>query len=62
MLPKGTRSVVVQPLTEITDSTDKAGGKNEGFILLASTIGYAYSDKDRAWIGALAKKFGGERP
>ena len=55
MLPNGTRSLLVQPLPQ-GDGTLET---NEGFILLASTISYAFSEKDRAWIGALAKKFGG---
>lgn len=29
----------------------------EGFVLLASNSNYAYSDKDRAWIRAVASKF-----
>lgn len=28
--------------------------------MVASTAGYAYSDKDRAWIGAMADKFRGQ--
>lgn len=59
MLPKGTRSVLVQPLTQVEESSDKMKDTNEGFILLASTISYAFSEKDRAWIGALANKFRG---
>ena len=60
MLPKGTRSVLFQPLTQVEDSSDKMNAANGGFILLASTISYAFSEKDRAWIGALANKFGGK--
>lgn len=46
MLPKGACSLLVQPV-----ETAKV------FVLLASNINYAYSDKDRAWIGAIANKF-----
>ncbi|XP_024028636.1 protein COFACTOR ASSEMBLY OF COMPLEX C SUBUNIT B CCB2, chloroplastic isoform X1 [Morus notabilis] len=57
ILPKGTRSVLVQPVPQVPDSSDKTMETNQGFILVASTISYAYNVKDRAWIGALAKKF-----
>lgn len=61
MLPKGTRSVLVQPVLQSPNLSDNAMElKNEGFVLLASSMRYAYSDKDRAWIGALAKKFSGK--
>lgn len=46
MLPNGACSLLVQPME---------GAK--GFLLLASNINYAYTDKDRAWIGAIANKF-----
>lgn len=55
ILPDGTRSVFVQPLVQNTDESEKM----DGFLLVASTAGYAYSDKDRAWIGAMADKFRG---
>ncbi|CAH8383583.1 unnamed protein product [Eruca vesicaria subsp. sativa] len=54
ILPDGTRSVFVQPLVQNVESE-----KMDGFLLVASTAGYAYSDKDRAWIGAMADKFRG---
>ncbi|CAH1418158.1 unnamed protein product [Lactuca virosa] len=38
-----------------SNSADK--NKITGFVLLASSISYAYNDKDRAWIAAIAKKF-----
>lgn len=60
ILPKGTRSVLVQPVPQVPDSSDKTMETNQGFILVASTISYAYNEKDRAWIGALAKKFVGK--
>ncbi|XP_062120513.1 protein COFACTOR ASSEMBLY OF COMPLEX C SUBUNIT B CCB2, chloroplastic isoform X2 [Humulus lupulus] len=59
MLPKGTRSLLVQPVTQVPDQSNEMMQTNEGFILLASTISYAYSEKDRAWIGVIAKKIGG---
>ncbi|KAM6587003.1 hypothetical protein CsatA_009608 [Cannabis sativa] len=60
MLPKGTRSLLVQPVTQVPGQSNEMMQINDGFILLASTISYAYSEKDRAWIGALAKKVGGK--
>ncbi|XP_015581760.1 protein COFACTOR ASSEMBLY OF COMPLEX C SUBUNIT B CCB2, chloroplastic isoform X3 [Ricinus communis] len=56
MLPRGTRSLLVEPvLLQNAKEMDRA----EGFVLLASSIDTAYTDKDRAWIGAVANKFGG---
>jgi len=55
ILPDGTRSLFVQPLVQNTNEPQKVNG----FLLVASTAGYAYSDKDRAWIGAMAEKFRG---
>ncbi|ESQ43318.1 hypothetical protein EUTSA_v10014339mg [Eutrema salsugineum] len=55
ILPDGTRSLFVQPLVENTNESQKV----DGFLMVASTAGYAYSDKDRAWIGAIAEKFRG---
>ncbi|XP_015878079.3 protein COFACTOR ASSEMBLY OF COMPLEX C SUBUNIT B CCB2, chloroplastic [Ziziphus jujuba] len=59
MLPKGSRSLLVQPVLQVPTSNDNAMEKIEGFVLLASSMRYAYSEKDRAWIGALARKFRG---
>ncbi|XP_065618279.1 protein COFACTOR ASSEMBLY OF COMPLEX C SUBUNIT B CCB2, chloroplastic isoform X2 [Quercus suber] len=59
MLPKGTRSLLVEPVLQVPNSGANQMEKIEGFVLLASGMSYAYSDKDRAWIGALANKFGG---
>ncbi|KAJ9539667.1 hypothetical protein OSB04_026173 [Centaurea solstitialis] len=59
ILPEGTRSLLVLPvLNEDGNSKDKISG----FVLLASSISYAYSNKDRAWIAAIAKKFQGKCP
>ncbi|KAF8116770.1 hypothetical protein N665_0014s0034 [Sinapis alba] len=55
ILPDGTRSVFVQSFVQNIDESEKM----DGFLLVASTAGYAYSDKDRAWIGAMADKFRG---
>lgn len=60
MLPKGTRSLLVQPVTQAQSSSSSGSDKSEGFVLLASTSSYAYSNKDRAWIGAVANKFRGK--
>ncbi|XP_076928800.1 protein COFACTOR ASSEMBLY OF COMPLEX C SUBUNIT B CCB2, chloroplastic-like isoform X2 [Bidens hawaiensis] len=53
MLPEGTRSVLVLPVIKNQDKDDMSAG----FVLLASSINYAYSNKDRAWIAAIANKF-----
>ncbi|CAH8279338.1 unnamed protein product [Arabidopsis lyrata] len=55
ILPDGTRSLFMQPLVQNISEPQKVNG----FLLVASTAGYAYSDKDRAWIGAMAEKFRG---
>lgn len=55
ILPEGTRSLFVQPLVQNINESQRM----DGFLLVASTAGYAYSDKDRAWIGAIAEKFRG---
>nr|DAD48013.1 TPA_asm: hypothetical protein HUJ06_017950 [Nelumbo nucifera] len=60
MLPKGIRSFLVQPVLRAC----KLGGNGtektiQGFILLASSMSYAYNNRDRDWIGAVANKFRG---
>ncbi|KAK9078065.1 hypothetical protein SSX86_002122 [Deinandra increscens subsp. villosa] len=57
ILPEGTRSLLVLPVIKSPDEDGKSEGKGVGFVLLASSINYAYSNKDRAWIAAIAKKF-----
>ena len=57
MLPKGTRSLLVQPVLHVLHPSDSGNENIQGFVLLASSMRYAYSDKDRAWTKALAKKF-----
>ncbi|CAN6976777.1 unnamed protein product [Brassica oleracea var. botrytis] len=42
ILHNGTRSVFVQPLVQNIDESEKM----DGFLLVASTAGYAYSDKE----------------
>ncbi|KAM1196050.1 hypothetical protein ACFX2J_022467 [Malus domestica] len=59
MLPQGTCSLLVQPILQVQHSSDDEIQKVEGFVLLASSMGYACSDKDRAWIGALTNKIRG---
>ncbi|WCJ36595.1 hypothetical protein M5689_017786 [Euphorbia peplus] len=59
MLPRGTRSLMVEPVLQARDQSASEMCQTEGFVLLASSSGYAYSDKDRAWIRAIANKFGG---
>ncbi|KAJ0099856.1 hypothetical protein Patl1_20071 [Pistacia atlantica] len=60
MLPKETSSLFVQPVIQIPNPSANEMEKTEGFVLLASSIRYAYSDKDRAWIRAIANKFRGK--
>lgn len=60
MLPKGTRSLLVEPVLQATVQSANEMKKTEGFILLASSMSYAYNDKDRAWISAVANKFKGK--
>lgn len=60
LVPKGTSSLLVQPVLQA--SIDNATGlqKPVGFILLSSTLRYAFSIKDRAWIAAVANKLRGK--
>lgn len=60
MLPKGTCSVFVQPVIQAPNPSAIEAEKIEGFVLLASSMTYAYSDKDRAWIKAVSNKFRGK--
>ncbi|XP_054825216.1 protein COFACTOR ASSEMBLY OF COMPLEX C SUBUNIT B CCB2, chloroplastic isoform X1 [Prosopis cineraria] len=59
LLPKGACSVLVQPLLQVSSQPANGPQNPEGFILLASTVTYAFSVKDRAWIAAAANKFSG---
>ncbi|KAK3008626.1 hypothetical protein RJ639_013813 [Escallonia herrerae] len=61
MLPKGTRSVLVQPVLQAPGQRTNGEEETIGFVLLASTISYSFSTKDRAWIGAIANKYRGNR-
>lgn len=60
MLPKGTCSVFVQPVIQAPNPSAIEVEKIEGFVLLASSMTYAYSHKDRAWIKAVSNKFRGK--
>ncbi|XP_043714579.1 protein COFACTOR ASSEMBLY OF COMPLEX C SUBUNIT B CCB2, chloroplastic isoform X2 [Telopea speciosissima] len=58
MLPRGTQSLLVQPVLGAPKlGIDERQEIIGGFILLASSMSYAYSDRDRAWIGAISNKF-----
>ncbi|KAH7854762.1 hypothetical protein Vadar_017519 [Vaccinium darrowii] len=57
MLPKGTRSILVQPVRQAPKGDANQEEENDGFVMLASSISYAFSNKDAAWIGAVANKF-----
>ncbi|GFP87670.1 hypothetical protein PHJA_000910700 [Phtheirospermum japonicum] len=57
MVPAGTRSLLVQPI--ILDALSNQTDNRKGFVLLASSIDYAFTDKDKAWISAIANKFTG---
>lgn len=58
MVPVGTKSLLVQPILGARRLISSQPEKTKGFVLLASGIDYAYTDKDRAWIAAMANKFG----
>ncbi|GAB4826393.1 Protein COFACTOR ASSEMBLY OF COMPLEX C SUBUNIT B ccb2, chloroplastic [Ancistrocladus abbreviatus] len=57
LLPKGTISVLIQPVVQGSQSMNNEKEKAAGFILLASSLPYAFSEQDRSWIGAIANKF-----
>lgn len=59
MLPRGTLSLLVQPISGDSSALDDNRTNIEGLILLASSADYAYSDKDIAWIRAISNKFQG---
>ncbi|KAE9621020.1 putative cofactor assembly of complex C subunit B, CCB2/CCB4 [Lupinus albus] len=59
LVPKGTHSLLVQPMLQISTQSTTDLQKPAGFILLASTVRYAFSIKDRAWIAAVADKLRG---
>ncbi|KAL0304223.1 UNVERIFIED_CONTAM: protein COFACTOR ASSEMBLY OF COMPLEX C SUBUNIT B CCB2, chloroplastic [Sesamum radiatum] len=59
MVPEGTRSLLVQPIMRAPSLSPSQTQKSEGFLLLASSIDYAYTDKGKAWIAAIANKFCG---
>jgi len=57
ILPRGTTTVLLQPISGISDQNYSETEKLNGFILLVSSASYAYSDKDREWTKAIARKF-----
>lgn len=59
LVPKGTRSLLVQPILQVSLESATDSQKLVGFILLVSTTRYAFSIKDRAWIAAVANKLRG---
>ncbi|KVI10118.1 protein COFACTOR ASSEMBLY OF COMPLEX C SUBUNIT B CCB2, chloroplastic [Cynara cardunculus var. scolymus] len=59
ILPEGTRSLLVLPVLNTPDEDRISEDRISGFVLLASSISYAYSNKDRSWIAAIAIKFQG---
>jgi len=59
LVPLGTRSLLIQPVLHVSNESDSGLQKPDGFILLASTTRYAFSNKDKAWIAAVANKFRG---
>ncbi|KAL5081134.1 hypothetical protein RYX36_009555 [Vicia faba] len=56
LVPKGARSLLVQPILQISVESATDSQTPAGFILLVSTTSYAFSIKDRAWIAAVANK------
>ncbi|KAK6155769.1 hypothetical protein DH2020_010017 [Rehmannia glutinosa] len=59
MVPVGTRSLLVQPIPEAPERSSSQTENSKGFVLLASSIDYAFTDRDKAWIAAIANKFRG---
>ncbi|GMH09015.1 hypothetical protein Nepgr_010855 [Nepenthes gracilis] len=59
LLPQGTSSVLIQSVLPSSKQMVNKKEKAAGFLLLASSLSFAYSDKDRCWIGAIANKFRG---
>jgi len=59
LVPIGTRCLLIQPVLQVSNESDTGLQKPGGFILLASTTRYAFSNKDKAWIAAVANKFRG---
>lgn len=59
LVPTGTRCLLIQPVLHVSNENDVGLQKPGGFILLASTTRYAFSNKDKAWIAAVANKFRG---
>ncbi|KAL9267819.1 COFACTOR ASSEMBLY OF COMPLEX C SUBUNIT B CCB2, chloroplastic-like protein [Drosera capensis] len=59
LLPKGIASVLIQPVVRASKMADIRDPSVQGFFLLASTLSYAYGDKDRSWIRAVSNKFRG---
>lgn len=57
ILPKGACSLLVEPVFAASESVPNIATNVEGFVLLVSSAKYAYSDRDRTWIRAIAKKF-----
>ncbi|KAK6926286.1 Cofactor assembly of complex C subunit B, CCB2/CCB4 [Dillenia turbinata] len=57
VLPNGTRSLLIQPILQPSKARYQETEKIEGFVFLASSMNYAYNDKYRSWIEAVANKF-----
>lgn len=57
ILPNNTCSVIVQPILRGSKLSSNVKDRSVGFLMLASTSSYAYSEKDRAWIRAVANKY-----
>ncbi|XP_047940808.1 protein COFACTOR ASSEMBLY OF COMPLEX C SUBUNIT B CCB2, chloroplastic isoform X2 [Salvia hispanica] len=59
MVPVGTRSLLVQPIREARQLSSSQTEARMGFVLLASGVDYAFTEKDIAWIASIASKFSG---
>ncbi|KAG9140736.1 hypothetical protein Leryth_006915 [Lithospermum erythrorhizon] len=57
IIPNSTCSILVQPIVRSSKHSSDVKNRDIGLLLVASTSNYAYSEKDRAWIGAVANKF-----
>lgn len=57
-IPEETGSILVQPLCS-SEAQGKGNENDVGFVLVASGVSYAYDEKDKLWIKAIANKFKG---
>lgn len=59
MLPKGSVSVLIQPILQNVKTNSGPANEVLGLVVLVSNVRYAYNERDRTWIRAIAEKFTG---